>query len=171
MTHICVDNLTIIGSDNGLSPGRRQAIIWTNVGILLIEPLGTSFSEILTEIIAFSVKNMHLKTSSAKWRLFCLGINELTHESLRQTAGWHSGHCRCLARNYSHRTNHRSASLAKSHYNDFIMGAIASQITNLTIVYSTVYSDAGQRNIKAPRHWPLCGEFTGGRRIPRLNGQ
>ena len=35
VTHICVGNLTIIGSDNGLSPGRRQAIIWTNVGILL----------------------------------------------------------------------------------------------------------------------------------------
>ena len=46
MTHIYVDNLTIIGSDNGLSPGRRQAIIWTNVGILLIEPLGTNFNEI-----------------------------------------------------------------------------------------------------------------------------
>ena len=34
-------NLTIIGSDNGLSPGRRQAITWTNAGILLIGPLGT----------------------------------------------------------------------------------------------------------------------------------
>ena len=33
VTHICVGNLTIIGSDNGLSPGRRQAITWTNVGI------------------------------------------------------------------------------------------------------------------------------------------
>ena len=31
--------LTITGSDNGLSPGRRQAIIWTNDGILLIGPL------------------------------------------------------------------------------------------------------------------------------------
>ena len=30
------------------------------------------------------------------------------------------------------------------HYNDFIMGAIASQITSLTIVYSTVYSDVDQ---------------------------
>ena len=40
VTHICIDNLTIIGSDNGLSPGRRQAIIWTNAGILLIGPLG-----------------------------------------------------------------------------------------------------------------------------------
>ena len=26
-------------------------------------------------------------------------------------------------------------------------------------------------NIKAPRHWPLCGEFTGDRWIPRTNGQ
>ena len=34
--HICVNKLIIIGSDNGLSPGRRQAIIWTNAGILLI---------------------------------------------------------------------------------------------------------------------------------------
>ena len=39
---ICVSNLTIIGSDNGLSPDRRQAIICTNAGILLIGPLGTS---------------------------------------------------------------------------------------------------------------------------------
>ena len=42
MTHIYISNLTIIGSDNGLSPERRQAIIWTSAGILLIEPLGTS---------------------------------------------------------------------------------------------------------------------------------
>ena len=46
VTHICIGKLTAIGSDNGLSPGRRQAITWTNVGISLIEPLGTNFSEI-----------------------------------------------------------------------------------------------------------------------------
>ena len=33
VTHICVGNLTIIGSDNGLPPGRRQAIISPNAGI------------------------------------------------------------------------------------------------------------------------------------------
>ena len=44
--HICVTKLTIIGSDNGLSPGRRQVIICTNAGILLIAPLGANFSEI-----------------------------------------------------------------------------------------------------------------------------
>ena len=48
--HIRVGKLTTIGSDNGLSPGRRQAIIWTNAGILLIWTLGTNFSEILIEI-------------------------------------------------------------------------------------------------------------------------
>ena len=57
VTHICVNQLTIIGSNNGLSPGRRQAIIWTNAGILLIGPLGTNFSEILIEIHTFSFKN------------------------------------------------------------------------------------------------------------------
>ena len=47
VTQICVSKLTIIGSDNGLSSGWRQAIIWTNAGILLIWTLGTDFSEIL----------------------------------------------------------------------------------------------------------------------------
>ena len=69
-THICVGKLTIIGSDNGLSPGRRQAIIWTNAGILLIGTLGTNFSESLIGIQTFSFKKMHLKMASAKWRPF-----------------------------------------------------------------------------------------------------
>ena len=77
VTHICVGNLTIIGTDNGLSPGRRQAIIWTNAGILLIRTLGKNFSEILGKIHSFSFEKMHLKMSSAKGRLFSLGLNEL----------------------------------------------------------------------------------------------
>ena len=75
MTHICVGKLTIIGSDNRLSPGRRQAIIRTNAGILLIGTLGTNLSEILSEIHTFSFKKMHLKMSSGKYRPFCLGLN------------------------------------------------------------------------------------------------
>ena len=66
VTHICVSKLIIIGSDNGLSPSRHQAIIWTNAGILLIGLLGTNFSEILIEIYTFSFKRMHLKMSSGK---------------------------------------------------------------------------------------------------------
>ena len=77
MTHKCVGKLTSIGSDNGLSPGRCQAIIRTNAGILLIGPLGTNFSEILMEIHKLSFKKMHLKMSSGKWRPFCIGLNVL----------------------------------------------------------------------------------------------
>ena len=88
MTHICVSKQTIIGSDNGLSPGQRQAIIWTNAGMLLIGTLGTNFREILIEIRIFSFKKMGLNVSSAKWRPFCLGLNVLTqfhiHGLLRQ---------------------------------------------------------------------------------------
>ena len=84
VTHICVCKLTIIGSDNGLSPDRRQAIIWTNAGILLIGPLGTNFSEFLIKILTFSFKKMRLKVSSAKSRPFCLGLNELTHLGLNK---------------------------------------------------------------------------------------
>ena len=67
VTHKCVVELTIIGSDNGLSPGRRQAIIWTNAGILQIGPLGTNFCDTLIGIQKLSFKKMHLKMSSAKW--------------------------------------------------------------------------------------------------------
>ena len=77
MTHICISKLIIIGSDSGLSPDRRQAIIWTNAGILSIGPLGTNLNEILIEIHTFPFKKMHLKISSAKWQPFCLGPNVL----------------------------------------------------------------------------------------------
>ena len=50
MTHIYVSKLIIIGSDDGLFPGRRQAIIWTNDGIFLIGPLGMNFSQIFIKI-------------------------------------------------------------------------------------------------------------------------
>ena len=74
-THICVGNLISIGSDNGLSPVQRQAIIWTNAGLLSIGPLETNFSEISIEMHTFSFKKMCLKKSSGKWRPFCLGLN------------------------------------------------------------------------------------------------
>ena len=77
---VCVSKLNTIGSDNGLSPTRRQAIIWTNAGILSIRPLRTNFSEIFIEVYTFSFKKlMHSKMSSGKWRPFCLGLNILRH--------------------------------------------------------------------------------------------
>ena len=50
------------------------------------------------------------------------------------------------------------------HYNDVVKSTIASQITSLTIVYSTVYSGAGQRNhqssallafVRGIHRWPM----------------
>ena len=43
---------------------RRQAIIWTNAGILLIGRLGTNFSKILIRLNTFSFKKMLIKMSS-----------------------------------------------------------------------------------------------------------
>ena len=74
MTHIRVSSLTTIGSGNGLSPDRHQAIIWTNSGILLTGPLGTNFSETLIEIYTVLFEKIHLKMSSRKWLPHCQGV-------------------------------------------------------------------------------------------------
>ena len=95
--HICISKLTIIGSDNGLSPWRRQAIIWTNAWILLIGPLGTNFIEIFITIYTFSLKKMHVKMLSGKWQPFCLRLNVLMIcYYLEDTSGIlsHTGTCR-----------------------------------------------------------------------------
>ena len=63
-----------LGLDNGLSPVRRQAIIWTNAGLLSIRPLGTNFGRILIGILTF-IKKM----SSVKWRPFRIGLIKKMH--------------------------------------------------------------------------------------------
>ena len=59
MTHICVSKLTIIGSHNGLLAGRRQAIIWTNAGILLIELFGANKVNFIGNSNIFIQENVH----------------------------------------------------------------------------------------------------------------
>ena len=68
VTHICASKLTVIGPDNGLSPGRRQAIIWTNAGLLLIWPLGTNLSDILLEVQKYT-RGQRYGISTTKWHL------------------------------------------------------------------------------------------------------
>ena len=70
VTHICVNKLNIIGSDNGLPPDRRQSIISTNAGILFIWPFETNFSEMLVDIQTFSVPD----DSSWERRPLCLSL-------------------------------------------------------------------------------------------------
>ena len=69
----------------------------------------------------------------------------------KRTARYHNTYC----------LNKRLSYYREQYHNDAIMSLMASQITILAIVYSTVYSGTVKENIKAPRHWPLCGEFTG----------
>ena len=99
---------------------------WANAGLLLIEPLGTSFSEMWIKI----------QKCPCKKKLKLLFAN-----------------CRSF------------------HYNDVIMSAMTSQITGVSIIVHLLVQAQIKENTKAPRHWPLCGEFTGDRWISRTNGQ
>ena len=76
--HKCVNKLTIIVSDNGLSSSRHQAIIWTNAVILLIRTLGTNLSEISIEILTFLFKKKISKVSPERWWPSCIGLSVLT---------------------------------------------------------------------------------------------
>ena len=80
VTYICVGSLIIIGSDNGLSLGWHQAIIWTNTELLSIRPLGTNQWNVYWNS-KFPFKKVHLKMSSGKCRPFCLGLNVLKQET------------------------------------------------------------------------------------------
>ena len=69
--YICVSRLTIIGSDNGLTPGRHQAIMWTIAGKLFIGPLGFHWN--LNQNSYILIQEMHLKMSSRKcWPFYML---------------------------------------------------------------------------------------------------
>ena len=54
---------------------------------------------------------------------------------------------------------------------DVIMGTMATEITSLTVIYSTVYSSADQRKHQSSVSLAFVREFTGDRWIPRTNGQ
>ena len=92
-----------IGSDNGLSPIQRQAIIQTNAGFLSIRPLGTNLYDILIKIQKFSFTKMHLKVSSARWRPFCHRGDELTSRITSLTPCYLIpcvfGACKCFTKN------------------------------------------------------------------------
>ena len=93
MPHICVSEQDQHCFSNGLSPIRRQAITWTNAVLLSIRPLGTNFNEIWIKIQNFSFMKIHFKMSSAKWRSFCSGGNDLSyhdsHLSSWDSKLWH----------------------------------------------------------------------------------
>ena len=93
VTHICVGKLNIIASDNGLSPGRRQAIIWTNAGILLIEPLGTKFNEFFYRnsyifIHENALENVVCEAASLLSRPQCVNVRFTNTDDARAVQPW-----------------------------------------------------------------------------------
>ena len=90
-----------------------QAITWTNTDLLSIAPLGTNFSEIWIEILAFSFKKMHLKMLSVKWQPFCIGLNVWTRSDplrvssdLNRKSWSHHINCTTLAGPNTHQCYH-----------------------------------------------------------------
>ena len=68
VTHRCISKLNTIDSDNGLSPGRRQAIIWTNAGTLLIGPLGKNpLENVVVKLTAILSRPQCVKSASHKY--------------------------------------------------------------------------------------------------------
>ena len=95
VTHICVSKLTIIGSDNGLSPGRRGAIIWTNAEI--------NFSEILIEIFYIFIQENAFE--NVVWKMAAI-------LSRPQCVNGECRHC-----NMGSSFLYRPITTARSHYN------------------------------------------------------
>ena len=108
----------------------------------------------------FLIKGVHLKISSEKYRSFCLGFTALTHCALmtvvinlgndlltllRQAI---SNVAQKYPKEYPYLWFHHNV-FTNIHYSDVTMGAIASQIISLTVVYSTVYSGADQRKYRS----------------------
>ena len=86
MTHISVGKLTTIDSHNDLSPGQRQANIWTNARILLVVPLGTNFNVMLIEIhkFSFTLENVVCEMAAILFRPQCvLNANTFRHTIIK----------------------------------------------------------------------------------------
>ena len=149
VTHICVSEIPNIGSDNSLSPGRRQAIIWTNVGIVLIRTLRTNFVEILREIHTFSFKKMHLNMSSGKRWPFCLGLNVLRTQ-------------KCISNHPTHWIVAKSDPQdsgqikKKEHRQTNNAGPLLCEYSPLNLYHGTFYATYTKPKIYIHHIWPSC---------------
>ena len=158
VTHICVGKLTIIGSDNGLSPERRQAIIWTNAGILLIGPLGTNFSDILIEIQTFSLKKTRLKMSSAKCCSFRLGLNVLSRSGCLLVF-FHLMMMWTLPQIVKIQNGTECKAIRKSPSGSIVISSSWGRQRRKTNAHSAHYYDEIIKWKHFPRYWPFVQEI------------
>ena len=98
---------------------------------------------------------------SSRWLTQLDGIHSCRFESLR---------CPQISRQVAAAT-HWNGHFEASHYIDVIMTTMASQITGLTIVYSTVYLDADQSKHQSSASLAFVWGIHRDRWIPRTNGQ
>ena len=154
---------------NWVSISSGNGFYWTNAALLSIGPLGTNFNEIRMGTQNFSSMKMLLKMSSAK----VAAILSRGRWVYKIRTSFRSASCSFLHkihalpltfdRRYSrkfstlelgfhthtHTHTHTHISIIAFHYNYVIMGAMASQITDVSIVYSTVWSGADQRKYQS----------------------
>ena len=110
-----------------------------------------------------------MSTQLPKWLLRYQYVHSVTIQVVMEWTVANSVTHSCINKNFvTHETPITSHFSLTEHYSDVIINAMTSQIT---IVFSTVCSGANQRKHQSPRHWPLWGEFTGDRWIPRSKGR
>ena len=159
---ICIGKITIIGSDNSLAPGRRQAMIWTNAGILLIGPLGTSFGDILIKTQTFSMKKIRLKMSSTKCSPFLHSLNVLNLQAINATMNTNPPTHKCPIRSLRcliHVT-------VTSQWAQWCLKSQASGLFALPLAPAQT-----KESIKPQLHWSLWGKSTDDRRTRLTKGQ
>ena len=88
VTHICVSKITIIGSDNGLSPGRRQAIIWTNENVL---------ENVICEMASILSRPQRVKWLIT-WALYKVGTGKISTSNTQITDLFTDHKLKCLIR-------------------------------------------------------------------------
>ena len=158
-----------VGLGDGLVPNRRQS----NTALLSIAISWTNLLKVKSKHNNFYRGKSILKISSAKWPPSYSGPNMFTCHLLKGNVVIFAKFSSLATQNIVKITTSRTASdgnLIKSdisglvmHYSDVIMNAMVSQITSLTIAYSTVYSGADQRKqssaslafVRGIHRWPV----------------
>ena len=146
-------NWVNIGSDNGLLPVRRQTVTWANGDLLSVEPLGTDFGEIW-------IQNKTILWRNCNWK--CLG---------------NGGHF--FGRRWVNTRNTKRARVIfffdcrgmSLKWRTVIAYPRRNSWTHDLPMHQPLIQAQIKENIKAPLHWPLWGEFTGDRWIPRTKDQ
>ena len=130
-------------------PIRRHANTWTNYDPEYYLPNGYSYlvSDFESPFLTWWCQTL--------WQAIC---HAYMSQHLTNQAVWHIRY-------------HKLEVMCLPHYDDVRMGAIASQITSLAIVYSAFYSGVDQRKHQSSASLAFVWGIHRDRWIPRTKGQ